>query len=195
MNRRDSIKNIAWGLGYTLSAPAVIAALNGCQPSGDAETGWMPTFLTEDQGLAVAEAAERIIPATDTPGAQDVYVHEFIDIVLKDYMPEEDRTKFMAGLDGMMKMAQDKHGSAFGDLEAAQQTAILKEMEAADRANDKNPVEGYNDFFTRLKGLTLMGYFTSEKVGTEVLAYNQVPGPYQGCVPLQEATGGRLWSL
>ncbi|MFK7932227.1 MAG: gluconate 2-dehydrogenase subunit 3 family protein [Saprospiraceae bacterium] len=192
MNRRDSIKNIAWGLGYTFTAPAVIAALNGCQPSGEA--GWMPTFLTEDQGYAIAEAAERIIPATDTPGAQDVFVHEFIDVVLKDYTPEEDRTRFMAGLDSMMKMAQDKHSSAFGDLEAADQVAILKEMEAADRANDKNPVEGYNDFFTQLKGMTMMGYMTSEQIGEEVLAYNPIPGPYQGCVDLQETTGGRLSS-
>lgn len=184
---------MAWALGYTMSAPAVIAALNGCQSGG--EPGWQPTFLSEEQGLAVAEAAERIIPATDTPGAQDVYVHEFIDTVLNQFTPEDARKKFMAGLDSMMKMAQDKHSTAFGDLEAAQQVTILKEMEAADRANDKNPQEGYNDFFTTLKGMTLMGYFTSEKVGTELLAYNQVPGPYQGCVPLAEATGGKLWSL
>lgn len=191
MTRREAIKNTALMLGYTATAPMVIAALNGCQASG--EPGWMPKFLTEEQGYTIAEAAERILPATDTPGAKDVFVHEFIDIVLKDYMPVEEREKFMTGLAEMEKQAVAL-GGAFADLEEAQQIDVLKVMEVADHAARKVDDEDHNDFFTQLKGLVMMGYFTSEKVGTEILAYEPVPGPYQGCIPLSE-TSGKTWSL
>jgi hypothetical protein len=43
-----------------------------------------------------------------------------------------------------------------------------------------------------LKELTLLGFFTSEPGATEVLQYNQVPGPYKGCVPLTEV--GKQWA-
>ena len=36
--------------------------------------------------------------------------------------------------------------------------------------------------------LVILGYFTSEEVGTNVLHYNPVPGRYNGCVPI-EAVG------
>ena len=38
-------------------------------------------------------------------------------------------------------------------------------------------------FFRRMKSLTLMGYFTSEKIAKEVLVYDPVPGTYIGCMP------------
>lgn len=191
MTRREAIRNTALMLGYTATAPMVIAALNGCQASG--EPGWMPEFLTEQQGYTIAEAAERILPATDTPGAKDVFVHEFIDIVLKDYMPAEDREKFMAGLAEFEKQAAAM-GGAFDELEEAKQIELLKTMEAADHAARDTDNKAHNDFFTQLKGLVMMGYFTSEKVGTELLAYEPVPGPYQGCIPLSE-TSGKAWAL
>jgi hypothetical protein len=47
-------------------------------------------------------------------------------------------------------------------------------------------------FIVELKELTLLGFFTSEPGATKVLQYNQVPGPYKGCVPVGEV--GRTWA-
>jgi gluconate 2-dehydrogenase gamma chain len=43
-----------------------------------------------------------------------------------------------------------------------------------------------------MKELTLLGFFTSEAGATKVLQYNQVPGPFKGCVPLTEV--GKAWA-
>jgi hypothetical protein len=43
-----------------------------------------------------------------------------------------------------------------------------------------------------MKELTLLGFFTSEPGATQVLQYNQVPGPFKGCVPLTEV--GKQWA-
>ena len=48
-------------------------------------------------------------------------------------------------------------------------------------------------FFPLLREYTLLGYFTSERVGREVLHYDPVPGRWAPCVPLAEV-GDRLWT-
>ncbi|MDO1499492.1 hypothetical protein Q2T40_04665 [Winogradskyella maritima] len=46
-------------------------------------------------------------------------------------------------------------------------------------------------FANNLRGLTIMGYKTSEYVGENVLAYLPVPGEFIACGDLQELTGGK----
>jgi len=48
-------------------------------------------------------------------------------------------------------------------------------------------------FILTVKELTLLGFFTSEPGATQVLQYIQVPGPYQGCVPLEKV--GKAWAV
>jgi len=46
----------------------------------------------------VVIAAERIIPASDTPGATDADVVSFIDRMLADWYNPDERNRFLAGL-------------------------------------------------------------------------------------------------
>ena len=48
-------------------------------------------------------------------------------------------------------------------------------------------------FFHQIKELTLLGYFTSEPVGKNVLHYDPIPGRYDGCIPLSEV-GNKSWT-
>lgn len=75
--------------------------------------------------------ADAIIPRTDTPGARDVKVEEFIDAMLTDYFPAKERDRFLAGLTRIDAAAQRAHGRAFMASTPAQQVAVL---EAFDRA-------------------------------------------------------------
>ena len=74
MNRRELLQKVAWLMGGTLSAPAVLAVLNGCSPKPSATTTWQPKFLSKEQGALVDDLAELIVPRTATPGARDVGV-------------------------------------------------------------------------------------------------------------------------
>ncbi len=49
-------------------------------------------------------------------------------------------------------------------------------------------------FFSMAKGLIVTGYMLSEEVGTKHLAYDPIPGNYDGCIPLEQ-NGGLNWSL
>ena len=46
--------------------------------------------------------------------------------------------------------------------------------------------------FNRIKGLTLLGYFTSEIGYTQALRYIETPGRYDPCVDY--VAGERLWA-
>lgn len=192
MDRREALKRTAALTGYALSASTIAAVLNGCKASGDAASAWTPVFFTEDQGALVAEMAECILPRTDTPGAKDVGVHEFIDILLKKYTDEKGQTSFMEGLTAFEADVQAAHQKKFVDLSADQQFDYLQALYVAD--SKKMEEDGsYKSFFLRFKQNVLAGYFSSEKIGTEVLNYLPVPGEYDGCVPLSEI--GNSWSL
>jgi len=46
-----------------------------------------------------------------------------------------------------------------------------------------------------LRSLAASAFKNSEVIGETVLAYAPVPGEQKGCVSIEEATGGRAWSL
>ena len=48
---------------------------------------------------------------------------------------------------------------------------------------------------TNLKSLMIRAYRGSELVGEQFLAYDPIPGRHIGCIDLNEATGGKSWSL
>ncbi len=190
MNRRDAIKRTAFLMGGTISAAAMVGVLNGCQPVSKG-INWEPQFLTLEQGKMVSLIAERIIPATETPGAKDVGVPEFIDLMLKDYYEGKDQKRFLEGLAKVESDAQSAHGKPFVQLNPEEQDAILTKFDRVAFDTNKNGVDD-QPFFTMVKELTLLGYFTSEVGATEVLQYDPVPGNYEGCVPLVDV--GRAWA-
>jgi len=196
MNRREALQQVAWLMGGAISAPALLGILNGCTSKPAA--GWKPVFLNEAQGALIAEIAEIMIPRTDTPGAKDVGIPAFIDLMLKDAYAKEDQDKFLAGLKEFEAQAQDKHGLPFMQLDPSQRTSLVQASnDVATAAARLYTGDGLppRPFILMTKELTLLGYFTSQIGATQVLQYNPVPGPFHGCVPLAEAGNGKTWAL
>ncbi len=201
MNRRDALQRVAIMMGGAISAPTLVAMLEGCK---SADSGSSAAFsLSKDYQTLVAEIAEIIIPTTDTPGAKAAGVGPFIEIMLKDCYSTAQGASFVKGLDSLEEKAKAAGGN-FLSLKADQQTAILKEMEASAKAEaeeekakqidpetgkvkeDAKAAEKVTPFFTIMKELTLMGYFTSEIGATQALEHVPIPGAYNGCIPLKE---------
>jgi gluconate 2-dehydrogenase gamma chain len=193
MDRREAIKRASWLMGGALSAPAIMGVLNGCtaKPTLD----WKPVFLSEDQGILVSQVAEIILPKTDTPGAKEVGVPGFIDIMLKDVYSQEDKERFINGLKIFNQEAEKIYDDPFIELTPGQQQELVKKIhkEAIGDVKNSKP-EAKRPFILMMKELTLLGFFTSEIGATKVLQYEPVPGVYKGCIPLSEAGNGKAWS-
>jgi len=199
MNRREAIQRTALALGYAISAPALAGVLKGCKAAP--ELSYKPAFFTEDQARTVAEMAEIIIPKTSTPGAKDVGVPGFIDSMLNEVYEKSDQDSFLEGLAAFEEDAKKTHGNAFFDCKPEDQVALFRKHhdEALAAAKGGGSTGWWNagaaadkPFVLKVKELTLLGFFTSEPGATQVLQYNQVPGPFQGCVPLADV--GKAWA-
>ncbi len=208
MNRRDALQRVAIMMGGAISAPSLVAMLEGCK---SAESGSSASFsLSTDYQNLVAEIAEIIIPKTDTPGAKEAGVGPFIELMIKDCYSAEQGQHFIKGLDTIEEKAKAAGGN-FVSLAAEKQTAILKEMEAdakkeseeakakqidpetGKEKEDAKKSEKLTPFFQLMKELTLFGYFTSEPGATQALDYVPIPGAYNGCIPLKE--GQKAYAL
>jgi hypothetical protein len=154
------------------------------QSLDDAAGGSAPRVLTAEQYRAVTVAAEHVIPRTDTPGASDARVADFVDVMLADWYPDADRSRFLAGLRDLDGRASRAHGKIFADAEPAQRVGLLTAIDhevAALRARDAGRADEH--WFAMLKFLTVWGYYTS-RVGIEQeLATPLVTGRYDGDAP------------
>ena len=193
MNRREAIKRTAILSGYAVSASFITGFLQGCQPSGAPD--WEPQFLSPEQGQLVSEMADTIFPTTDTPGAKDVFVHEFMDLMLKDCSDEKTQQAFLSGIAEVDTDAQNAYGKAFAKCSDEQKLELLNSLDQAARAKVKAGLQPGEEapFILTFKQLTFLGYFTSEAVGTTVLKYDPIPGNYDGCIALDEVGG--TWAL
>ena len=188
MNRREYIKNTALLLGYSVSVGAMSDLLISCKK--DAKLTWKPVFLSNNQANTMAEVAETILPKTSTPGAKDLGVPQFIDKMLKELLTEKDQKEFVAGIESLDERCNNDYGKAFAECEQKQKEEILTKLDKEAAKFPPNlwgivldPKPAPITFFRRMKSLTLMGYFTSEKIAKEVLVYDPVPGTYIGCMP------------
>ncbi|MDO8543910.1 MAG: gluconate 2-dehydrogenase subunit 3 family protein [Opitutaceae bacterium] len=180
--RREAIKRAALILGVAIS-PSILAGVM----RGQAVAAAPPkNYLTPKERETAAAAAERIIPRTDTPGATDVGVPAFMDLMYGEYLSDEEKRVFADGLAELDRASTAAKGRSFGALSPAQQDALLRDHAEAGGGREQT-------FFYVLKELTVVGYFTSETVGKTVLRYDPIPGAFQGCIPLSEV-GKASWT-
>jgi hypothetical protein len=121
MNRRELIRNIALMLGGSFSAQTIMAMDKRETITGPKNNN-SSFSLTETQQKIVAEIAEIIIPKTDTPGAKDVGVPAFIEMMLKDCYKEPEQLSFLEGLASMEKVK-------FLSLNSDEKNGVLKYLE------------------------------------------------------------------
>ena len=145
------------------------------------------------------DICERIIPTTDTPGAKAVGVPQFIEEMVKIVYKEDARNRFMAGLNDLEQSSQEKFQKPFTKLNEEQQYELLNPLneEAANEATRYSRRSGTEEndpsFFRMAKELTVTGYYTSEIGATQELQFLDIPGNYDGCVPLEDL-GGKTWA-
>lgn len=209
MNRRNALKNLSLSLGYVVAAPTIINLFASCTAQ---QEGWTPLFLSENEKHIVTHLVDIILPSSDTPGALDVNIPQFLDLMYHDIELETKKTAFRKGAEIFSNdflKANDKTvlkgsksefkiiASKYFDVseEASKQIFNIQNSKIKEiTVKDQDSYYLYK-FLLSVRYYAIFGYCTSEKVGKEVLAYDPIPGAYNGCISLEEATNGRAWSL
>jgi hypothetical protein len=131
----------------------------------------------------VTVAAERIIPATGTPGATQAGVTRFVEVMLSGWYPPADRDRFMRGLTMLDDRSRTRSGIDFLAMTAADQDAVLQQFDDEVTAlRSTSPAEANAHWFAMLKYLTVWGYCTSEVAMRETLRSWPPPMRFDGNV-------------
>lgn len=184
MSRREAIKRATLFFGVALSPSLLTGVMQAATAPGAATT--KPVYLSAKQFETAGAVADRILPRTDTSGALDVGVPAFIDLMYGKYLLAEDQKVVAAGLAEVEAASVAAHKKIFIQLTATQQDAVLTTLAEASKTKTRT-------FFHQFKELTVLGYFSSETVGKEVLHYDPVPGRFEACIPLAEV-GNKAWT-
>lgn len=188
MNRRDALSRVALMVGGTVVGAEFF--LSGCT-AADKKAAGLP--LTKEDIAYLDEIAETIIPATDTPGAKAAKVGEFMHTMVTDCYTAADQKIFLEGMGKLDEACNKAHGHNFMKASSEHRKEILTAIDKEAKAYQKNKKpEDPAHYFSMMKQLTLLGFFTSETGATKTLRYEQVPGRYEGCVPYKK--GDKAWA-
>ena len=199
MNRREALRSVAAALSIPflagLSAEELLAAGREMHASAASAPQGRHIFRTLDarQNQTVSIIADLIIPETDTPGALDANISEFIDLMLTEQFPLEQRDFFLKGLSDLDQQSRKDFGKDFSDCLPEEQVKLLEAQEQAAIAAAQaagpvsfswgRPHPQIRLFFHMIKSLTLFGYYTSEIGLLDELEWQMMPGSFPGCTP------------
>jgi hypothetical protein len=194
MERRELVRFLASAAG--------VGCLQGLAPDDllafgrrvHADAGAVQDLKALDAHAArtVIAAAERILPASDTPGATDAQVHRFLDRMLADWHTPAERDRFLAGLRALDQQSRALHGRDFVACAEADQAALLTALDdevtrlrgpaAAEARRGLGIANANEHWFAMLKYLTVVGWLTSEPA-MRALGRYPMAGRWDGCAP------------
>ncbi|MBE9489120.1 MAG: gluconate 2-dehydrogenase subunit 3 family protein [Bacteroidetes bacterium] len=209
MDRRAALKNLTLSIGYAVAAPTLLNMLSSCTAEADT---WMPVFFSEQEKKLVTQLVDIILPSSNLPGALDVNVPQFMDLMYKDVEIETNQKRFQNGarlfaekfekvfekeISKGTKEDVQKLFVTYFDLSESEIKKVLKEQRTPIDEISNVKMDSYltYKFLFSVRYYALYGYYSSEKIGEEVLAYDPVPGRYLSCISLEDASGGKAWSL
>jgi hypothetical protein len=133
----------------------------------------------------VALAADTIIPRTETAGAIDAGVPDFIAMMLRDWYTPDEAARFMSGIATLDAASTARVHKSFADASTAEREKVLsaidEEVVSLRRTNERDASQHW---FATLKYLTVFGYCTSEVAMRTVLHAYPRAMKYDGAAPV-----------
>ncbi|MCC8423767.1 gluconate 2-dehydrogenase subunit 3 family protein [Mucilaginibacter sp. UR6-11] len=189
MNRKAAIKSILAVVTLGVSSGALYEFLKPADI--------MPVNLLPQKKALIADLAELIIPRTDTPGAKDAMVEDYIIKMITENTDPRSQKIFLTGLSSLEHYTFSNYNKSFISCSLAQKTLVLKHFE--DKANYSFAILNKVNkkvfglpFFYQLRDLTVEGYCTSFLGATKGMAYDYIPANFESCIPLKK--GQLAWA-
>jgi hypothetical protein len=182
LDRRQVLASVAAMFGTALCAP-LSRAVAGVREGGPVA---LKPLDARHKTLLTA-IADRIIPTTDTPGAAEAGVGEFIEMMLEHFYLAEERERLIMAIEQVDAYALRSRGKRFSELKSELMDFVLQDL-LDGRLNGVEPSR-----FEEVKQLTLGGYYSSEIGMTLEQVYLPVPGQYDGAYPYDKV--GKAFAL
>jgi hypothetical protein len=178
MNRRLAVKHFVLLAGAATVLPSCLS-----QTKDQEQTALPPvTALSASQQQLVADVCETLMPRTDTPGAKDLGLPQYVLKMLVDCTPTKEQQLFVAGLGQLDAAAQRQQGQSFVASTLPQRTALLQKLDQQSTDFSDELV----GFYRMARQLTMDGYMNSKYFMTKEVVYELVPSRYNGHYPVSK---------
>lgn len=176
-------------------AIGTILLAGGATAAGLAGYEWYELAKSPDRNYIfsrkslLADLAETIIPATDTPGAREAGAVEYMLQLLNECTDTKTLNRFVEGLRDLEAYTLHQFKRGFTDCSDGEKQAILAHFSEKTGTGFtllekvKTKITG-KSFFETLKSYTVQGYCISEKGASLGMRYIAVPGKYLACISL-----------
>ncbi|MGC6431535.1 MAG: gluconate 2-dehydrogenase subunit 3 family protein [Jejuia sp.] len=189
MNRRTALKGIfgVAGIG-AISLTSYKYFLGGAKHSRGQLKG---------QYELISELVEVIIPKTDTAGAKEAKVQDYVINYMEDCASNKEYNNFLNGLLDIQEESNISFGSSFVKCNKIQKVELINKLGGGSSSSGlltkiSNKISG-RSFFDLLRTLTVEGYCTSSLGATQLLEYRPVPGYYNAITNLK--SNQKAWAL
>ncbi len=191
-------------MGFMATAPSIISLLQSCTTETKA---WQPVFFSADEATVVKNLIDLILPKTaSSPGALDVNIPEFLDLYIFKTYNEEQKKRYKERLSLVLEALGANHAAPASltpkdyDALLAKYLKASKQQQKTYRSHNKKTDAPNKDAeifkaLEKLRNVTVWSFKNSREIGENVLAYDPIPGMQKGCISIEEATGGKAWSL
>src|SRR5260370_20639670 len=127
MNRRDALTRVGLVLGGTVIGAE--AFLSGRKNPPQMNIGGAGSNFSNDDIAFLDEVGETILPATDTPGAKEAKVGDFMGRIVKDCYTEADQKIFVDGMQKLDAACKAKNGKSFVASTPEQPHSLLVDLD------------------------------------------------------------------
>lgn len=172
MNRRSAVKNLVITSGGLISLPFWMVSC------GISDKNTHATSFTAEEQQTIANIAGTIIPAGSAIGALSVGVDKYLQKLFDNCYEKQEQEKIKKQLVALETSANSAYGKPFSGCTPDQRQEILVKWSVSQNKEEK-------DFFDLIKGETIHGFNTSQKVMVDYLNYTIAPGHYYGCVTIK----------
>jgi len=128
---------------------------------------YRPLFFSASEYAMVERLTELIIPSDGSPGAKEAGVAEFVDFMVAH--DTEKQYPMRLGIAWLKAHCENLFGKPFLALSEAQQLSVLEPL--AYKAKYREGEEDGRKFFSAIKELTVMGFYTTE------IGYKEIDNP------------------
>jgi hypothetical protein len=197
MERREALSKVGLLLGATIIGANAFA------------NGWYRQnsdilFSNEDRRLLDEIGGTILPPIPGSPGAKSAEIGSFMIMMVTNCYEDNQQKVFKEGLSKIKEDFKTKHRISFLEADHKTRLDFLQLLDEEQKkqtsaiAGGGNRRSGGNfdnnktvHYFSLMKQLTLLGFFTSKVGCTEALRYIEIPGAYHGCIPYKK--GDKAW--
>jgi len=170
MNRRDLLKKGVYGLAVVTLSSTLMSTLQSCSSIEK----YNPVYFSKTEFSLLSNIVDFFIPKTETPGALDMKVPQFIDIIISETYNIESKNN----LSNKLKLLIEDLKS--NNINLSDYNSIKSKF-VSDFKNKTN-----HETYDEIRDLTVWGFKTSKEIALNALNYNPIPGYQLGCIDIDK---------